>query len=412
MSLTSHKSGTTFQKPSTGPINPSVFACYIIKACTQLNIPVNVQVVSQGLGTIDAEGTFDPTNWGGDGEHIGPWAEESGFGSRAERMDPWHSTFLAMKHYKSSGNSFQQGWWNWEGGETEGTGKDRAAKYQAIAQAAIVGGAGTGKGTSGGGISGAIGELGETAFENTPLGMGIGLLEEGISDPTDFLSEAFSVLTDFRKLGQLAAEGFSWFLRLIAKAVWDYVVAPVVHWTERAVSWYWVNFFGEGVEQGSGFGYQLRNNAGTITILFWSMGYAILWSNGESTSLIDPHESMLGQGIKGITGRIARRKLIEPKKVKEKTPEKPTPKVSVVKVEKQDTFSVGRKRPVTVGGNSVKHTEGRQRRVSNRRFTPAPVPRPGTTGKKLVVAQGYSRKARATGPTQKSTKPRRARVDT
>lgn len=234
----------------------------------------------------------------------------------------------------------------------------------------------------------------------------IGGIVGGAGETVDFLGELVSTLTNFRKLGQLAAEASAWFLKLIAKAIWDYVIAPLLHWTERAVSFYWVNFFGAGTEQGSGFGYTLRNNAGTITILFWSLGYAILWSNGESASMVTPHDSLLGQGIKGVEGAIARRHLVKPKDVKAKTPDKPKEKVSTVPIEPQGTFSVSRKRPVSVTGQ---HMEGRQHGHSQRRFSPAPIQRPGR--KKLAIAKGYTRRAQ-TPPPKKSAKPRKSRVGT
>jgi hypothetical protein len=395
VSLKSQNSGTSFlgtNSPSGEKHTPQDFAEAIALAAQSVGLTPTVTLISQGLGTIEAEGGFDGSGWQGDGEHIGPWAEESSFGSRADRMDPWKSTVAAMKRYKADGG-FNDGWWKWEGGEVEGTGQQRAHKYKAIAETALI-------------------NIATAQPSGTP-----GIVEEAgnaISGAEDFLSEAFSFLTDFRKLGQLAAEGFAWFVRLIAKAIWDYVIAPVLHWTERAVSYYWVNYFGTGTEQGSGFGYTLRQNAGTITILFWATGYAILWSDGEGSTLVEPHESILGQGIKGIEGAIARRNLIKPKNVKKETPTKPKPKTSKVPIERQDTFSVSRKRPISVTGQ---HTEGRNRQHASRRgqFTPAPIQRPGQNRpaerKKLVVAQGYSRRAQ-NPPPQKSAKQSKPRMGT
>lgn len=404
MSISSQKSGTSFNKPNTATgLGPKQWAVLIKEACEVAGVTPTATVISQALGTIDAEGGLDGSLWGNNPSHPGPWALESSFGTLQERMDPRKSTIIAMKTYKSDGG-FESAWWHWEKiqGEAE-PGNVRAAKFVKIAQE-VAGGSNPSFGEELPLIGGVVGDV-EGA---------VGGVIGGVEGAEDFITEAFNFLTDFRKLGQLAAEAFAWFIKLIAKAIWDYVIAPLLHWTERAVSFYWVNFFGTGTEQGSGFGYTLRQNAGSITVLFWGLGYAILWSDGNGSQLVDPHESLLGQGIKGIEGAIARRHLVEPKDVKKETPTKPKPKVSTVPIEKQEVFSVARKRPVSVTG----HTEGRTRHASGRgRFTPAPVTRPGQSetgkpeGKKLVLAKGYSRRAQKPPP-QKSAKPSKSRVGT
>jgi hypothetical protein len=231
----------------------------------------------------------------------------------------------------------------------------------------------------------------------------VGSVIGGAESAEQFLQQLAETLLDFRALGNLAAQASAWFIKLIAKAIWDYVIAPIVHWSERAVSFYWINFFGSGTERGSGFGYQLRNNAGAITILFWSMGYAILWSDGTSMTPVAAHESLLGQGVKGVEGAIARRNLIKPNKVKEKTPSKPIPKESKVPIQRKQTFTVARKRPVSV------HTEGRQR-ASSQGFKPGPVPRPAkqkTTGEqKIILPPGIEQKERRQQHPAKPSRPR------
>ena len=396
MSLTSRKSGPTFgtvNTPAARRGTPQYFAQLIVKAAQELGMTPTVKLVSEGLGTIDAEGGFDGTLWHNNSAHPGPWGLGSSYGSYAERLDPAKSTYLAIKDRKENG-SFQNSWWQWEEkqGEIE-TGRDRAKKFVKIAERAGAGG----KNPSLAGEVPLIGGLLEGGEEAAEGALG------GVEDAEQFLQTIAETLLDFRALGNLAAKAMAWFIRLIAKAIWDYVIAPVVHWSERAVSFYWINFFGSGTEQGSGFGYQLRNNAGAVTILFWSMGYAILWSDGTSASPVPAHESLLGQGVKGIDGAIARRNLIKPGKVKEKTPAKPTPKESKVKIARKQTFSVARKRPVSV------HSEGRNR-VSSQRFQPRPVPRPTQgakePGQKLILPPGTKTQTR---PTQKSPHPAKPR---
>lgn len=408
MSMSSRTSGTTFHSPNTATgLSPKQWGVLIKEACEQVGVNPTPTVIAQGIGTIDAEGGLDGSLWSNNPAHPGPWALGSEFGTLQERMDPRKSTVIAMRTYKSDGG-FETAWWHWEKiqGEIE-PGNVRAAKYMKIAQEVAAGG---GSNPSLGEeiplIGGAVGDV-----EGAVTGI-IG----GAESAGDFISELAETVLNFRKLGQLAAEAMAWFLRKLAQAIWDYVIAPVLHWTERAVSYYWVNFFGTGTERGSGFGYTLRENAGTITILFWGLGYAILWSDGNGTHMVEPHESLLGQGIKGIEGAIARRNLVKPKDVKKKTPAKPKPKVSTVPIERQETFSVARKRPVSVTGQ---HSEGRRRHASSRghgQFTPAPVARPGkpagkAEGKKLVLAKGYSRRAQ-TPPPKVPAKPGKPRMGT
>lgn len=331
-----------------------------------------VTLVAQTLGTIEAEGGFDGSSWGGDGTHIGPFAMEPSYGTTAQRMNKVSATRIALEHWKSDGETWVPGWWKWETGEIEGNGGQRANKFQGIAAKAVasVGNGGGGNPSLGEEIpliGGAVGDV-EGAVEG---------IVGGAVDAGEFLAEMAETLLDFRKLGQLAVEAFAWFLRLFLKALWDYVIAPIFHWTERAVMWYGENFYGSGVEQGSGFGAQLRANAGIVTIAFWAIGYGVLWTDGESLSpAIAANKSMAGQAVKGIEGKIARRNLVKPSKVKEKTPDKPKPKASTVQIERAQTFSVGRKRPVSVTSSSQPQVElGRNNtNGSSQRQTPAPAP--------------------------------------
>jgi hypothetical protein len=384
VSLTSHKAGTRFGtvQSSAKKLTPETWAIYMFVA----GFP-SVQVVAEGLGIIDNEtgGSFsaDP---GGDGAHFGGWQEDSSFGSVADRLDPEKATKAAYKRWKEDGESFYPAWGRWEKEQSGQDGAKNWARFKQVAETAAVKVA-------------TVGPSGGGDYKGSLVEEGVNLVKGPVESAEDFITEAFHFLTNFRSLGQLAAEATAWFLKLIAKAIWDYLIAPALHWTERAVSFYWVNFFGEGVEQGSGFGYQLRNNAGTITILFWSLGYAILWSDGQGSQLVSPQDSMLGQGVRGVEGLIARRNLVKPKDIKKSTPTKPKPKVSEVTIQPQGTFAVSRKRPVSVSSQGRKETEHGS---SRRRLAPSPIQRPT---KKLKIARGYSRKAQTQRPSSKPAKP-------
>jgi hypothetical protein len=359
---------------------PEEFASILAQEIRRLKLNPKigaVTLVAQGLGTIEAEGGFDGGSWGGDGTHIGPFAMEPSYGSTAQRMNKVSACRIALEHWKSDGETWVPGWWKWETGETEGNGGQRANKFHGIAAKAVAGTAGGSNPSLGEEIpliGGAVGDV-EGAVEG---------IVGGAVDAGEFLAEMAETLLDFRKLGQLAAEALAWFIRLLAKALWDYAIAPIFHWTERAVIWYGDNFYGSGTETGSGFGAQLRANAGIITIAFWAIGYGVLWTDGESLSPAGgAQNSMAGRAVKGVEGKIARRNLVKPNKVKEKTPDKPKPKASTVQIERAQTFSVGRKRPVSVT-STTNPDVGRITNASSQRqaATPAPVQRP--TGEKQI----------------------------
>lgn len=370
----------------------------------KLNPKVGVTtLVAQALGTIDAEGGFDGSSWGGDGTHIGPFAMEPSYGSEAQRMNKRSATRIALEHWKSDGETWVPGWWKWESGETEGNGGQRANKFHAIAARAV---AKVGNGGSNPSLGEEIPVIGGVVGDAENLVEGV---VGGATSAADFIAELAETLLDFRKLGQLAVEAFAWFLRLFIKALWDYVIAPIFHWTERAVVWYGENFYGTGTEQGSGFGAQLRANAGIVTIAFWAIGYGVLWTDGESLSpSISASKSMAGQAVKGIEGKIARRNLVKPSKVKEKTPDKPKPKSSTVQIERAQTFSVGRKRPVSVTSSNGTSTDtvnvkGRNVNVSGQRQTPAPAPVERPQQKQIQLPPGVERPAVEQKQTPKQT---------
>ncbi len=349
-----------------------------------------VKLVSEGLGTIEAEGGFYPgPKWTSNPQHMGPWAlGVPEWCTAQEAVDPNRSTYLALENRKANG-SYESAWWHWEEiqGETE-TGKTRAHKFVKIAEAAGAGGNNPSLGEEIPVVGGIIG-AGEEIVEGT---VGTAL------DAGEFLAEMAETLLDFRKLGNLAVQAFAWFLRMLLKAIWDYVLAPLVHWAERAETFYWRNFFSTGTEKGSGFGYQLRQNAGIITIGFWAVGYAVLWSDGSNFSPVDANESMLGRAVKGVEGKIARRNLVKPSDVKSETPTKPEPKTSSVNIERVKEFSVNRKRPVTVGIPGGEDITGRNNNEQHRQGQR--VPRPGQTPK-----QEQEQKEIVRVPEQRSKKP-------
>ncbi len=364
MTLASQKAGTSFgslKVKSKGQLSDDEWA-RIMLAC---GFPPVARVIAEGLAVIHNEsGGIAGENLAPGNPHVGPWAEGTeGFpASEAARLDPIQSTKAAYANWysnaKQSGSlfgNFEQAWGKWE---AEQGGKNVQAEYSnyiATATAAIRNKSGGGPVTHG--VQGEPESGGGKSFgEEIPvIGGLIGDAENAVGgavndaeSAANFLKELGETLLNFRKLGALAAQAFAWFIRLILKAIWEYVIAPIIHWNERAVAWYWNNFFGVGTEKGSGVGYILRENAMIITIIFWGMGYAILWTNGESLSPTEPHESMLGGAVKSVEGKVARRNLIKPQDVNKETPKKPPAKSSTVTLEKTRELAVSRNRPVKV----------------------------------------------------------------
>lgn len=360
---------------------PGEFAYIIATEALRLKLNPKIgykKLVAQAMGIIESENGFDGSNWliQGTSGHIGPYAMSPTYGSVAQRMNKVTATRIALESWKSSGESWYSGWTEWEGGETEGTGESRAPKFYRLAEEGL-----KKAGLEGysGEPEGSLGEPGIGGVANSVANAAGDVVSEAES-VGNFLGELAETIFNFKKLGALAAAAMAWFLRLIAKAIWDYVIHPALDWVERATAWYWTNFFGTGVEPGSGVGYQLRNNAGIITIAFWAFGYGALFTDGESLAPVGKaSNTMLGRQFKAAEGKIARRSLVKPSEVKAKTPNKPKPKSSTVPIQRTQTFSVGRKRAVTVTGGADTHVtprEGKPNGSSQRQRQPAPVARP------------------------------------
>jgi hypothetical protein len=375
--LGTKKAGTTFgslRVKAKGQLSDDEWARIMLA----VGFPPVARVIAEGLAVLHNEsGGVAGINLAPGNPHVGPWAEGTeGFPSSEKlRLDPVQSTKAAYANWygnaKQSGSlygNFEQAWGQWE---AQQGGKNVQAEYPnyiASATAAIKRGNGGLPPTKG--VKGEP-ESNPSFGEELPLIGGVVGDAEGLIEGTvgaglsaaEFIGELAETLLDFQKLGTLAAEAFAWFIRLLAKAIWDYVVAPLVHWNERAVTWYWNNFFGVGTEKGSGVGYFLRENAGLITITFWGLGYAILWTDGESIAPTSAQDTMLGSAVKGIEGKIARRNLVKPKDVDSKTPTKPAAKSSTVPIEKTRELAVARKRPVAVtqpGSDTGRNTNERQ----------------------------------------------------
>lgn len=311
-------------------LKPEQVAAYMLLA----GFPQNDRVIAEGLAVVEGESGFNPTITS-DGLHIGLWQEDSSFGSRATRENGLESTKAAYRRWVADGNSFTPAWGKWDN-----MAQNNYPKYMDIAKRVV-------REYSESKIPGIHGHTGIVGAVEEVGGAAV----SGITGGVDFVGDLVSTLLNFRKMGELLAKILAWFLRLVFKAIWDYCIAPILHWEERAVSYYFNTFFSFSGSQGrSGFDRIYRENAGIVTIIFWALGYGILWTTPDSPLKLanSARQSILGRSLRSVEGRISRRKLVKPKDVKEKTPPKPTPRESVVTVERTKEFSTARKRPVAV----------------------------------------------------------------
>lgn len=97
----------------------------------ELGYSMTPRQLAEALGVREAEGFTS------EGEHIGPWEEESSFGSTADRLNYKTSTRAALQRWAKDGKSWWPGWGDWEKGETEGAGPSRYKRHLALATAVL-----------------------------------------------------------------------------------------------------------------------------------------------------------------------------------------------------------------------------------------------------------------------------------
>lgn len=182
----------------------------------------------------------------------------------------------------------------------------------------------------------------------TPPTSAGGFLGINVPNPLSAADEAYKAVKGFVELllspsqiGDLLAKAAAYFLKLIGKAIWQYVLAPLVHWGQRATMYYYdhVLTYKSGIP-------------GFVTLSFWATGYAILWAKvSDGASLVAPaNQTPLGQFVRSTRNTAARRKLIKPGDVEEKTEKKPTPVKSTADIAQVRELAVSRPRTVKVEG--------------------------------------------------------------
>lgn len=161
----------------------------------------------------------------------------------------------------------------------------------------------------------------------------------------DDMATAVKSLIDFllspKSIADLLAKIAALWVKYVLKSIWQYVIAPILHWQQRAVIAYWADATGDdsGVKI-------------VTTLSFWATGYAILWArvDRDRAMTTDPQHTPLGSMIRSFGNTAARRKLVKPRDVKRKTPTKPEPVLSTATLRQTRTLSANRHRTVKVGG--------------------------------------------------------------
>lgn len=173
----------------------------------------------------------------------------------------------------------------------------------------------------------------------------------------------------------------------LAIGIADYIIIPFWHWNQRAVSYYEQQELFKPTEHP----YSMFAAAG-----FWGFGYWLLWTDPDSGSLraAPVRGSRLARHVRGLQSIPARRTLIKPRDVKERTPTKPKPHISRVTIRQTGTMGTHRPTPVRVTGT---HTTEESNGRNNSRL---PLESTGTAKPNKREGSGTREAARKTDTTR------------
>lgn len=174
-----------------------------------------------------------------------------------------------------------------------------------------------------------------------------------VDDAATAIVEFLRIVLSPKALGEFISKAVAYTLKLVFKAIWDFVIAPIVHWHQRAVMYYWEKTLLSRGDSGADSILDQPGVKGFVTFSFWATGYAIFWAkvDKERSLSTDPHRTALGSLIRGFGNTRARGRLVKPKDVKKKTPQKPTPQESSVNIVEQRRVAAERPRQVKVSGH-------------------------------------------------------------
>lgn len=166
---------------------------------------------------------------------------------------------------------------------------------------------------------------------------------------TELFAKFLAKLLSPTGIAELASDAFAWFIRLIWKALYKYVILPPWHATQRAVNYYMTVEMNDGTKV-------------LVTISFWATGWAILFGKidakreGRTFFGVSPfakaHETPLGRTVQTGINTVKRGKLIKPKDVEDSTLTQPEPTISEVPITQTRAVSATRRRAVRVTESS------------------------------------------------------------
>lgn len=215
------------------------------------------------------------------------------------------------------------------------------------------------------------------------------ILGENIGNPLGSGGILGNLLVDAVKtLAPVAGSVVAVVAKDVGVGVYKFVVVPVWHLNQRATDFYWNNVL---ISRASG-DFQW---AFPWTAAFWGLGYVILFTDPQAKGLkkaLKPapvHRTHLAKHTERAQALPARRELVKPKHVEEKTPKKPPEVTSRAAVVQTNTLRTTRVRTVKVSGSGDTPEHRSQVNVQ---------PEGALEGKAGQRHQGPKRSARVTNP--------------
>lgn len=153
-----------------------------------------------------------------------------------------------------------------------------------------------------------------------------------------------------------------------AVAIGDTIIVPFFHWQERTIMGYSLQMFSS-------------NQSWPMlpwTATFWGLGYWLLFTDPNSGNLkpAPVRNSRAGHHVRTLQSIPARRSLIAPKKVSERTPTKPEPVSSTATIKQVTTMRTNRPHTVRVTGGTS--NAGNDRSAGQQQPSETPIKSTGT----------------------------------
>lgn len=167
----------------------------------------------------------------------------------------------------------------------------------------------------------------------------LGVVEGGLTNPGEIVSDAVEFI------GRKSAEWFIGAVKWVGKLIYSDILHPQWEHGQRMFVFYFRDIMSG--KAGTGYYYSY---AGLVTVVFWSVGYAILWRDAEDITArrVEVERTPIGLAVSKAKEANTNRKVYKPSEAKKTTPKKPKPRVSSAEIEKVRSARVQRKRTVGV----------------------------------------------------------------